>query len=206
MQWISLAEPNVYGLSACRSVKYPLKQIVYQSYLIYKETDDNYASFCKDVPGNEYKFAINYIHCCLNDNKNPIIFGFGDELDPAYKNIEELQIKGSLKYIKSFWYFRTNKYHDLIRFIESGDFQVYIIGHSCGLSDRTLLSMIFEHEKCKSIKIFHHTYGDKKNNFIELTQNISRQFTNKIMMRNKIVPYNDDAEMLQNNLVIPSQG
>jgi len=197
VQWISLAEPNVYGLSACRSVKYPLKQIVYQSYFIYKETDDNYASFCKDVPGNEYKFAINYIHCCLNDNKNPIIFGFGDELDPAYKNIEELQIKGSLKYIKSFWYFKTNMYHDLIRFIESGDFQVYIIGHSCGLSDRTLLSMIFEHEKCKSIKIFHYTDIHGENNFTELTQNISRQFTNKIMMRKKIVPYNDDAAMLQ---------
>ena len=88
-------------------------------------------------------------------------------------------------------------YHDLIRFIESGDFQVYIISHSCGLSDRTLLSMIFEHEKFKSIKIFYYTDIHGENNFTELTQNISRQFTNKIMMRKKIVPYNDDAAMLQ---------
>jgi hypothetical protein len=33
-------------------------------------------------------------------------------------------------------------------------FQVLIMGHSCGLSDRTLLNIVFEHNNCRSIKVF----------------------------------------------------
>ena len=56
--------------------------------------------------------------------------------------------------LNPFWYFQTSNYHDLVRFIESNIFQVFILGHSCGLSDRTMLNMIFEHDHCKSIKLF----------------------------------------------------
>src|SRR3546814_2357202 len=84
-----------------------------------------------------------------------MIFGFGDELDEDYAKMEAQRTKGFFEYIKSFWYFRTNNYHDLIRFIDGEEFQVYILGHSCGLSDRTMLNMIFEHDNCKSIKIFY---------------------------------------------------
>ena len=76
--------------------------------------------------------------------------------------------------LNPFWYFQTSNYHDLVRFIESNIFQVFILGHSCGLSDRTMLNMIFEHDHCKSIKLFYHERSDGSNNFTEVTEEISR--------------------------------
>lgn len=131
---------------------------------------------------------INYIHGKLNDKENPIIFGFGDEYDDAYKLIEREKTKGFFKFIKSFGYFQNSNYQDLIRYIESGDFQVYVLGHSCGLSDRTMLKMIFEHEYCKSIKIYYHKKDNGTDNFTEITEEISRHFDDKGLMRKKIVP------------------
>jgi len=139
---------------------------------------------------------INYIHGQIDDEDNPIIFGFGDELDKDYKIIESENREGFLNFIKSFWYFKTSNYHDLIRFIDSKDFQVYILGHSCGLSDRTMLNMIYEHSNCKSIKIFYH--GNKNvNNYTKLTQEISRHFNDKGIMRKKIVPFDLSQAMPQ---------
>ncbi len=137
-----------------------------------------------------------YIHGKVNDKDNPIIFGFGDEHDETYVKIEAETRKGYLEYIKSFAYFKTSNYHNLIRFIESDDFQVFILGHSCGLSDRTMLKMIFEHDLCKSIKIFYHQTF-KGNNHNELTQEISRHFKDKVEMRKKIVSLDRSLPMPQ---------
>ncbi len=151
-----------------------------------------------EFPVGNQKIDINYIHGKLNDSKNSLIFGFGDELDDYYKKLEGDKRKGFLHYIKSFWYAKTSNYHNLIRFIDSGEFQVFIWGHSCGLSDRTMLNMIFEHDNCLSIKIFYH--GTKeKNNHTELTQEISRHFHNKGLMRKKIVPEDKCEPMPQAN-------
>jgi len=48
--------------------------------------------------------TINYIHGKLNDPKNRLVFGFGDELDDDYLKMEKERIKGYFEYIKSFWY------------------------------------------------------------------------------------------------------
>ncbi|WP_224751182.1 AbiH family protein [Mucilaginibacter pankratovii] len=143
------------------------------------------------------QITINHIHGKIDDAKNPMIFGFGDELDGDYAKIELEKINAYFKYIKSFWYFKTSNYHDLIRFIESEDFQVFILGHSCGLSDRTMLNMIFEHENCKSIKVFYYVDSEGQNNFENLTQEISRHFKDKASMRKKIVPFDKSEPMPQ---------
>ena len=140
---------------------------------------------------------VNYIHGQLDHAGNPIVFGFGDELDADYDKMELEKAKGFFEYIKSFWYFKTNNYHNLIRFIESEDFQVFIIGHSCGLSDRTMLNMIFEHRNCKSIKIYYYDDGKGYNNYTELTQEISRHFKDKAEMRRRIVPFTQSQPMSQ---------
>lgn len=150
---------------------------------IYNYTDDS-------------RIKVNFIHGKTHDNANPIIFGFGDELDKNYKQIEEEKEKGFLDYMKSFGYFKTSNYHNLVRFISSDLYQIYILGHSCGLSDRTMLNMIFEHDNCKSIKIFY--YRDKdNNNHNELTQEISRHFNNKEKMRERIVSEDKSLAMPQ---------
>lgn len=150
----------------------------------YTSTIEHYIDEAKN-PG----FTINYIHGRLGYKANRLIFGFGDELDENYKNLELDKTRGFFKHIKSFGYFKTRNYHDFLRYIESGQFQVFILGHSCGLSDRTMLNLIFEHQNCLSIKIFYYVTPDGNNNYTELTEEISRHFTSKVKMREKIVPF-----------------
>jgi len=161
----------------------------------YTSTANNYKSGQLQVHSNAIQ--INHIHGELNSACNPMIFGFGDELDENYSKMESNPTKGFFEFIKSFWYFKTSNYHDLIRFIDSEEFQVYILGHSCGLSDRTMLNMIFEHEMCKSIKIFYHKNKNDGNNYTSLTQEIARHFKNKTIMRKKVVPFDKSSPMPQ---------
>ncbi|HJV78025.1 MAG TPA: AbiH family protein [Paludibacter sp.] len=142
-----------------------------------------------------------FIHGRATENKkNPIIFGYGDETDPIYQNIEDSGENIFLEHIKSFGYFRTNNYHRLISYIDSDPYTVYILGHSCGLSDRVLLSEIFEHQNCENIEIFYHVRNDGTDNFKEITQEISRHFKpqNKNLMRRKVVNKNIDNILPQN--------
>jgi hypothetical protein len=128
------------------------------------------------------------IHGTLGDEKhNKINFGFGDEMDDDYKIIENLDDNEYLKNFKSFKYLQNLNYKSLLNFIDSEKFQVLIMGHSCGLSDRTLLNTVFEHNNCRSIKVFYHQKEDGTDNYTEIIQNISRHFNKKKLMREKIV-------------------
>lgn len=149
----------------------------------YTPTLNKYISALKH---NEIDIAINYIHGQVNNEQFPINFGFGDEMDEDYKLIEGIDDNEYLRNFKSFKYFQNSSYNSLLRFIESGKFQVCIMGHSCGLSDRTLLNTIFEHDNCRSIKVFYHQKNDE-DNYTDIVQNISRHFNYKQKMRGKVV-------------------
>ena len=123
--------------------------------------------------------------------------GFGDELDKRYLEFEDEKNNELFKHIKSFEYLKTKNYYLLTRFIKAKDFQVNIYGHPCGLSDRTMLNQIFEHENCKSIKIYYHKKADGSNDYTEKTHEISRHFKDKGLMRKKIVPFDLSQEMPQ---------
>lgn len=148
--------------------------------------------YLRDI-NNFDKITSNFIHGKLNfEGQNPINFGFGDEMNDSYKSIENINNNDYLKFFKSFYYLQNSNYRELLSFIEGSVFQVYIMGHSCGLSDRTLLNTIFEHEHCRSIKVFYHQEEDengdiKGDNYTDLVQNISRHFTDKKLMRSKLV-------------------
>ena len=71
--------------------------------------------------------------------------------------------------------------------INAAPYQIYIMGHSCGNSDRTLLNTLFEHENCVSIKPFYYQKDEENDNYSEITQNISRNFTNMQSFRDKVV-------------------
>ena len=127
------------------------------------------------------------IHGRLEDSASGIIFGYGDELDSSYKELEDKNDNRYLKYSKSLHYLYKNNYQKLLDFLEQNKYQVYIWGHSCATSDRVLLQTIFEHENCVSIKPFY--YQDKKgnDNFADLCANISRSFTDKKKFRDLVV-------------------
>lgn len=133
------------------------------------------------------EFRVNHIHGELDNDKNPIIFGYGDELDDDYKEIAKLNDNDYLKNIKSIRYLETDNYRRLLSFIDSAPFQIYIMGHSCGNSDRTLLNTLFEHKNCVSIKPFYYQKDDGGDNYIELIQNISRNFNDMRLMRDRVV-------------------
>lgn len=145
-----------------------------------------------EIYGRSSGMEINYIHGKLNDAKNPIIFGYGDETDEYYKKIEDIGNNAYLKHFKSFGYFKTENYHKLLNFIKLGKFDVLILGHSCGLSDRVMLKSIFEDSDCEEIQIFYYKQGEMawQNDFEEKTMEISRHFSNKAEMRKKVRPFN----------------
>ncbi|MEM9687347.1 MAG: AbiH family protein, partial [Bacteroidota bacterium] len=143
------------------------------------------------------KLRYNFIHGELDNPRNPIVFGFGDEFDNDFKEFEALDNNELFRHIKSFKYSQTPNYHNLLRFIEADRFQVYVMGHSCGISDRTMLREIFEHDNCTSIKIFYHEISKDSNDFLEKVYDISRHFTDNGVMRRKLVPFENSRPMPQ---------
>lgn len=148
---------------------------------------DTASQYINNDTGTAYKMSIINIHGSLTDKTTPLVFGFGNETDDFYPKIEYEEEKGYLKNIKSFAYFKNSAYHKLIYFIESAPFEIFIFGHSCGLSDKTMLQLIFQHDNCHSIRVFYHQQENGSTNFNEVMENISRQFSNKPLMRRRIV-------------------
>lgn len=134
----------------------------------------------------EFTMRSNYIHGSLS-KENEIIFGYGDELDEDYKEILDKNDNELLNYVKSVKYLEADHYKQMLRFIEAEPFQVYIMGHSCGNSDRTLLNKIFEHKNCVSIKPFYYQKPDGTDTFLEIVQNIYRNFTDMSLYRDRVV-------------------
>lgn len=146
----------------------------------YTKTADMY------MPVDEYHFPVNHIHGHL-DNPDSVIFGYGDELDNKYQEISSLNNNELLKNIKSIRYLEDVNYRNVLEFVESAPYQIYIMGHSCGTSDRTLLNTLFEHPNCVSIKPFYYQNDEGQDNYIEIVQNISRNFSNAQKMRDRVV-------------------
>lgn len=141
--------------------------------------------------GNEYLenrdiFTLNHIHGLL-ESPESMIFGYGDEFEDRYKKLQNIGNNECLTNIKTIRYQESDNYRQALAFIESAPFQVCIMGHSCGNSDRTLLNTIFEHKNCISIKPYYYQKEDGSDNYIELIQNISRNFKDMKLMRDRVV-------------------
>lgn len=155
----------------------------------YTSTETHYHNPPTDSEfGNDISTDIIHIHGILNNKTdNKIIFGFGDEIDKDYLEIENLNENEYLQNIKSMKYLESDSYKRLLEFINSNNYQVFIFGHSCGISDRTLLNTLFEHKNCSSIKPYYRQKDDGTDNYSEMIKNISRNFTDKASMRDKVV-------------------
>ncbi|HTG56890.1 MAG TPA: AbiH family protein, partial [Niabella sp.] len=138
-----------------------------------------------------YENEVNYIHGRLGFKDNPIVFGYGDESTEEIQRLEHLGVNEYLRKLKSFAYLKTPNYKNLLSFIDADLFEVHIIGHSCGITDRALLKEIFEHKNCESIRVYFYRRADGSDSFEETTLEISRHFSNKQLMRRKLV--NKDA-------------
>jgi predicted phosphodiesterase len=157
----------------------------------YTFTETLYSNHTQFDSFNSKKSVVKrYIHIHGTTDKydrNDVIFGFGDEIDEDYKSIENLNNNIYLENIKSIKYLETDNYKQLLEFLNSAEYQIFIFGHSCGISDRTLLNTLFEHKNCSSIKPFYHRKDNDSNNYSDIVKNISRNFNNKSIMRDKVV-------------------
>ncbi len=150
---------------------------------------------------NKKKIEIKHIHGDL-EHPESVIFGYGDELDRDYKDLARLNDNEYLRNIKSIKYLESKNYHEVLSFIGWDKFQIYIMGHSCGNADRTLMNTLFEHKNCASIKPFYYQSKNGEDNYLDIVQNISRNFTDMKLMRDRVVnkefceplPQNDSKE------------
>lgn len=131
-------------------------------------------------------FSQIHIHGTLH-NSAGMIFGYGDEFDDKYRRLQALNNNECLANIKTIRYQESDNYRKVLQFIDSAPFQVCIMGHSCGNSDRTLLNTIFEHKNCISIKPYYYMKDDGTDSYIEIIQNISRNFKDMKLMRDRVV-------------------
>ena len=151
----------------------------------YTNTETKYLDYFKHQIQQEISCI--HIHGEINNPKNSIIFGYGDELDEDHKKIENINDKRYLENEKSVNYAKTPNYRNLLKFIDAYPFNVYIMGHSCGKSDRTLLNSIFEHENCKTIKSFYHIDANGVNDQDDRIMNLYLNFKDKSLFREKVI-------------------
>ncbi len=124
----------------------------------------------------------NYEHLQIHGGlDNEICFGYGDEFGDDYQKIENINKNEYLENVKSFYYLQNDNYKILMNFLNQ-NFEVVVLGHSCGISDRTLLKEIFQHVNFEKIKVFYSIFKTS-DNYNELSYNISRNFDNKTILR-----------------------
>ncbi len=146
----------------------------------------NYTNTASLYAKDNRKITVNHIHGSL-EYPQSVIFGYGDEMDENYKKIVNLNDNNFLANIKTFKYLESDNYRNLLQTLDSMPFQVYIMGHSCGNSDRTLLHTVLEHPNCISIKPYYHLKEDGSDNYTDIVQNISRNFSDMTLMRDRVV-------------------
>ncbi len=161
----------------------------------------NYTSLALDYLEHMKSFPTTYIpiHGELEGddiNKQGLVFGYGDELDKDYLEFENMNNDLLFEHIKSFKYLHFDHYRSLLEFINSKPFQVHLYGHSCGLSDRTLLNTIFENENCISIKNFYYS-NSGKDDYEQKSYAIARHFKSKADLRAKVVNKTKCEPMIQ---------
>ncbi|EAR11706.1 hypothetical protein PI23P_00840 [Polaribacter irgensii 23-P] len=160
----------------------------------------NYTNFLNEIISKtEFKNSkVISIHGNIN-NKEDVIFGYGDEDNEDFNNLKNDGRNVLLKHIKTYNYQNNDNYKKLLVFLSrSKDFQVVIYGHSCSLSDKVLLREIFENNKCKSIRVLHYK-GSK--NYYDILYNISRVFQKNKQVREKVNPFDELDEIPQIDLV-----
>ena len=158
----------------------------------------NYTRTIENLYKNTIKCPLVHIHGEIESKNNPIIFGYAanqEDSDKLLKKNDEY-----IKNIKRFLYKRTNNETLLKNFLGSNDklhsekTDVFIFGHSCGLSDNLILNEIFNHSSINSIKIFFHESWEK---YSAIQTNIHRIMKNDTRCTNLIVNFQDSHRMPQ---------
>jgi hypothetical protein len=158
----------------------------------------NYTTYLDDKIKKEVHYQVDdvytnfetiQIHGDIHGDLDNVIFGVGDENKEFYSEIESLYDDDWLMSMKSFHYLRNESYQKLLGFIDDGDYEIFVIGHSCSITDRTLLNMLFENDACKKIHVYHYS---GINSYLKTSYNIARNFNDKVRLRKVLQPFNEN--------------
>lgn len=110
------------------------------------------------------------IHGQINDESNPIIFGYAANEKDAQLLIDKNNNE-YLENIKEYHYNNYTSLDNLLEFLARDDTRIFLFGHSCSISDQLILSEIFNHESVSELFIF---YYRNRADYLDKQANISR--------------------------------
>lgn len=121
---------------------------------------------------NNFRLRINNIHGNIENPEN-ILFGFGDSSHEYYKKMFRIPDQEALRHFKTITPYSLDIVKNTLNFLDLNYFQVVVAGHSCSITDEYILGKIFNHSKCTSVRILHHTDTNNKNDYKERLHNIT---------------------------------
>ncbi len=130
------------------------------------------------------------IHGQVNNEDDPIILGYGDTKDQYFDFLKNHGEDEYTKFLKSYHYhFKPQR--QLISAFQNNNLQYHvdIVGHSCGRSDAALLNKLLEHDKCKSISLYHYKNMDHAR---ILRNSIARLFNNNDLLEERLNPFSEE--------------
>ena len=153
----------------------------------------NYTNTLSKYFSNSYHQVIN-IHGQLNDDDNPIIFGYAANNDHSRQLIQEEDVE-FMKNIKKHNYKRKESFNQLKRYLmdDNDEVSVFIFGHSCGMSDNLILEEILNDKVVDSIRFFYH---ENHESYFNGQVNIDRIMDNDDNFK-KLVSYDLSSRMPQ---------
>ena len=163
-----------------------LKQFKYAKKVLI--IDFNYTEAIKQYLTPIHNLIILNIHGTLKDGN--IIFGYGNDQDLEYQKLKSLENNDILEHMKTIEYLMDSSYQKLLSQLETlENYTVNVIGHSLSLTDKTLLSEIFENKNCKMIKLYKRKSDDKdfiKAEFKKSLKSITRIISKENLARKKV--------------------
>jgi len=116
----------------------------------YTITVENYLFENDSTP----KTRINYIHGDIENSE--IIFGYGNDKHNKYLGLKNSNKDEYLRFFKTYEYLNSRNYskiyEEALEHFE--DYEVSILGHSLGETDKTLLKEVLDNPKCKKIHLY----------------------------------------------------
>lgn len=142
----------------------------------------------------------NQIHGNVSSPFEELIFGYGDITDSTFLEFERSGNDNYLEHIKNYQYLYSKRYQQLLEFLDLGEFEVSILGHSCGMSDRILLSNIFNHINNKRIRYYFYERENGSNDYIEKAYAISRILPSdqKAKLTKLLTPLSESVPLIKN--------
>ncbi|MDX1349765.1 MAG: AbiH family protein [Putridiphycobacter sp.] len=154
----------------------------------------NYTATVSNYFSNEgWKAKVLHVHGRLNDDSNPIIFGYAADHNES-RELLDLNESEFLRNIKKHCYKRKDFEPYLKNYMDFQEsFDVFILGHSCGNSDKLILNDILNHDKLSKIRI---SYFNNYENYRVAAVNLDRIMNNDANFK-KLVCFDDSLKMPQ---------